>query len=207
MSTGSLESSDSGPFFPDLEKDWSSPQWASKDLCQRSCDIHLSVQTAWWDWDLLCCIKLGLPYGEDILELCGWTNKKLSSWLRRYKNHIKLTNRVSTPLHCKDILSIKQVRKTRTAFVSLGTGELQPSTGSFVCFFQGGKKGGTVSMGLLLFELKTAKAQETLTERIPGLCTSNTSVLHLIQCQQMSPVSSIVARFLSVYEIFFLMFL
>lgn len=133
-----------------------------------------------------------------------WLNKQEAKFMVAKVEESRKANeqRVSTPLHCKNILSIKQVRKTRTAFVSLGTGELQPSTGSFVCLFQGGKKGGTVSMGLLLFELKTAKAPETLTDRIPGLCTSNTSALHLIQCQQMPPLSSIVARFLSVYEIF-----
>lgn len=54
-------------------------------------------------------------------------------------------------------------------------------------------------MGLLLFELETEKAGEAVTAQIPGrpLCGSNTSALHLIQQQQMPPLSSVVARFLS----------
>lgn len=54
-------------------------------------------------------------------------------------------------------------------------------------------------MGLLLFELETEKAGEALTAQIPGrpLCGSNTSALHLIQQQQMPPLSPVVARFLS----------
>lgn len=54
-------------------------------------------------------------------------------------------------------------------------------------------------MGLLLFELETEKAGEAVTAQIPGrpLCGSNTSALHLIQQQQMPPLSPVVARFLS----------
>lgn len=93
-----------------------------------------------------------------------------------------------------------QVRTKRPEVDFLSSGQTQPSTGSFVCLFRAEKKerrGGSISMGLLLFELETAKRR---TNTWP-LGASHTSASHLIQCPQLPPLSSAVARFLHVHQI------
>lgn len=97
-------------------------------------------------------------------------------------------------------LCLKQVHQSTATCGSLSLGQLQASTGSFVCLFWEKKKWGACLNGAFVIWAGEHKKhrQNTWT-----LCASNTSALHLIQCQHMPPLSAIVASFLSVRNIFF----